>query len=178
MRFETDPGYAKPFGGYVHGLRANIDGLLCYNQSMVPSYCQMFRHGAVESVSAYPYFGVDNDSIATDYFKDAVMESLTGYLEALNSVGVPPPLVITVSLIGVKNLLFYPYGYNSAHLGGVKGKFDRSNITSVEVLLEDYSSNLYTALQPLWDSIWQSVGYSNCWWYLGTNDWAKHAVHS
>src|SRR5262249_12471416 len=105
--------------------RYNIDGYLCHNTEAKPqvchSYVQFFRSGAIEAVETRMLSNRDGDKLfpapAVERERgDAVRQYLTVY----QGVEVEPPIVVMVSLLGVKG--YYIPGGN---FRDVKASFDR-----------------------------------------------------
>ena len=94
----------RPLGTMGMTPRINFDGFInirggddCYG------YTQVFRNGIVEAtkvniLSQTPY-GLLLPSLP---FDQNVFEVLPTYMEALRDLGIPPPIVFSLSLLGVR----------------------------------------------------------------------------
>lgn len=156
------------FGG-ASSYRYNIDGFLCCGGSISNGahrgYTQVFRSGAVESVGVSDS-GVSLD-IAAGPFEGRLMPALSDYLCVQRIVGVSPPIVVMVTLLGVKG-----YRLKATALerwGDDSHPIDRDLILLPDVIVEEYGSQeLDVILRPVFDALWQACGL-NCCKHYGEN---------
>ena len=90
------------------GTRLNLDGFVSYSGNPEydePSsgYVQVFRSGAVEAVSGVLVSERDGDRyIASTAYEKEIISSVEGYLRSMLKLGVVPPVLFLISLLGVK----------------------------------------------------------------------------
>jgi hypothetical protein len=122
-----DPGYSlplgqiesslwsfPPIGSNSYNIRINFDGALLLSNAdrgalQQRAYTQVYRSGSIEAVASSVTGGGGPvgsprclQSIKVEGY---VMVHLVKYLKSLRSLGVNPPFAVTVSIIGVKNVL-------------------------------------------------------------------------
>lgn len=167
------------------GPRYNLDGLLVTGNSGRPSvpssYLQLFRSGAVEAVESLMLrsqhereAGLD-PLIAASPFENILIVGLDRYLRLLELVQVEPPVVVMLSLIGVK-------GYRLCRPDQVMGsvsdyQVDRDTLLLPEALMLSFDEPADKLLQPAFDAIWQCVGYERDRLYQnsGKGRWSNRA---
>ncbi len=160
-----------PFIRNFNGRRFNADGYVSYwkEGSEVTQYCQVFRNGIIEAVATLNRER-ENPFI---YWGDiaVVMTALPRYLLALKEISVELPIIAVLSLMNVDG---YAFGNDSRIPQDYLFKtFDRTSIVSADVLFESYDAPVRSTLRPLWDSIWQSAGYSHCNLYDRNGGWSE-----
>ena len=133
-------------------------------------YCQVFRSGAFEAVDA-DLLQQSNyaNLIASTHVEQKILHATSRYLKASKQLGVPLPLIITLTVIGVK-------GYAIA-TGSTWSNFrpthtiDRDTLLLPDVLLEDYTTPADVALKPVFDALWQAGGMNGCQHYDEKGRW-------
>jgi hypothetical protein len=165
------------------GPRYNLDGLLLTGNSGNPvspsSYLQLFRSGAVEAVESLMLrsqrereSGLD-PLISAMAFENALIVDLDRFLRLLELVRVEPPVVVMLSLIGVKGYrLFLPNRMidNVSHY-----QIDRDTLHLPEGLMQSFGEPADKLLQTAFDAIWQCVGYERdtLYQYGGKGRWSS-----
>lgn len=141
------------------GYRFNFDGWLVHSSysdsKPATSYIQVFRNGAIESVMSY---GEDEErNIPSLHLEEMILGAARRYINLLDDLGKPPPLIVRVSLFQVKG----------ARLAVKSGRFfpDREyKIESNELLLPeillDSSEMLEKSMKPIFDVLWQTAGHA------------------
>ena len=149
------PSY-DPLRGPVY---MNFDGALLARQNGTDgarAYTQMFRDGSVEAVSVLNM--VDWYSYKGYALMPWVMEErfiqFAGEVRAeYGRLGIAPDMVVMLSLIGVKGVVF-------ASNKGL-ASFDRDVLVYPDVLIEGMADPAL-ALRPVFDHVWQSAGSPCC----------------
>ena len=155
--------------------RFNFDGLLTFQMDQsgqAYSYVQLFRSGAIEATD-YDLLGARDERlyIPTTVFERELIDAVKGYLSTQQGLGVEPPLVVMVTLSGVA-------GYRLAvsrrltRLGDEGYVIDRDLLAMPPVVVETYSVNPAETLRPIFDSIWNAGGWSECMNYSDAGEWA------
>jgi hypothetical protein len=147
--------------------RFNLEGYVRYTRSRdegyASAYLQIFRNGALETVctSLASHSGAGGDLQGAN-LKAEVVEKLGYYVSSLRVLGVDVPLVVMLSLLGVKG---YRVGPRSAlerevaAMDGV-GRFDSDVILVPEVLLESFDSDITCLMKPTFDIMWNAAGWA------------------
>lgn len=149
--------------------RWNLDGYATFADleatgSRVGSYVQLFRSGAVEAVSA-EYLRPRPDGalwIPGQWLVRALLQSIAGYLRAQRAAGLDLPVVVLITLVGVKG---YRLAVSSLSALDRRIPIDRDVVQAVEVIVEDWDSPLASTLRPALDTIWNAAGWRQCSYY-------------
>lgn len=140
--------------------RYNFDGVLKYSfisEDISTSYVQLFRSGIIEAVDTY-MLSYENEQKAfhiIDIEKELI-GILNDYLRFLRSLGVNPPLLIALSILGVRGFAMVAPRFR---LGLARHPIDRDNLLIPETLVKDYEEEASTVLWPIFDTLWQSAGW-------------------
>ena len=153
----------EPFSGY----RINLDGLLTYStlgeSQFCQTYLQVFRNGIVEAVdleAMEPHSMKPNGpSLVNDkMLVHRVVVTTKNVFEAYESLGVSPPLIVSVSLVGVRDLCLPREKIQSR----LPLRFDRDQVLLPEVQIEDYGTPVHELLRPVFDLLWNAAGAMAC----------------
>ena len=167
---EVTPLYA------LHGSEAfNADGFLIHtakHNDTDASYTQIFRNGAVEAVDTLM---LDDPSltIPAELFEGEIIQGALRYVRFISDLGVPPPYMLTISLLGVKG-----YSLNTDHRTirvARDTSIDRNDVTAPDVLIETVPEDervVARTLRPAFDTIWNAAGYPRALSYDEVGDWA------
>lgn len=162
-------------GGNV-GRRYNYDGHLAYDGAAGHGffgYAQVFRNGSIElaAITGRP----DDKTVNPWNWETQLVEALRFYLPRLKEHGVELPLVVLVSVLGVRG-----YGLRVSNLRRRGGEpiVDRDTLLLPDVLVEDYAVDVPRMMKPVFDAMWQALGMSRslCYqedgtWIHGWHDW-------
>jgi hypothetical protein len=150
-------------GGY--NPKHNLDGFVNYSDYR-STYTLLFRHGAIEAVNMELLFPEDTSSglkLLTIYprkVEKELIESINGYLECQEAIGVNTPLVIMLAFCEVKNYKFSDrYGSTFGH------PIDRDTLIFPEVVIENYKCDVDTIMKPIFDAMWNAAGMQKAMTY-------------
>ncbi|MFQ5752315.1 MAG: helix-turn-helix domain-containing protein, partial [bacterium] len=116
------------------GFRFNSNGALLTAPSGTANYFQLFRTGVIESVSSPIHHVIENRKlIPSSDFEKGLICALKEYLSLLKQLGLTSPVVILLSLLGVKGLTM---GLNSPLLD--PSPIDQENLILPDILLDDF----------------------------------------
>jgi hypothetical protein len=178
---QIEPGKAyklqellRPMNGMGYSPRINFEGFSnVYNgtDGKCWSYTQMFRGGAIEAVKVR----VMSDhqagalSIPTLDFDRWIFERLPDYLSALQQLDVPPPVILMVTLQGVRGARL---GVASDSLDDPI-KIDRDVLELPECIIEQYGTafDYQRAARPAFDALWNTGGYFRSKHFDSTGKW-------
>lgn len=169
---ELDLGTARPrplFAGFGSGLyRINFDGVQGYEQAKdrCLDYVQLFRNGAIEAVDAELLGRVARHenpdhrrTIPSLSFEGRLIDS-QGYFTNLREWRVPPPYLVGLSLLYVKDFTLSMTFQMADRLGGAR-PIDRDDLIVPEQMVEELGQDLrleaIRTLRPSFDIVWQSV---------------------
>lgn len=146
----------------------NFDGGIRYEKigagPRVSGYVQVFRNGIIESVDDsiitldwYNKGSKGEPYIVSDDCENACLEVLPRYLEALQTLGLTPPVVLSATLLGVRG---YKIVMNKHHAVAAAGlpPVDRDDLILPETLIEDFTIDLEPLLDPLFNMVKNAGG--------------------
>lgn len=122
------------------------------------SYLQVFRSGIVEAVNtSLLEHGPDEPKfIASVPYEDALLTGLRRILDLQKRLGVEPPVVVMLSLVGVKGYMMYVAPERRFDVGH---PIDRDALLIPEVLVEDLDADVDTILHSIFDALWNATGW-------------------
>lgn len=157
----------QPVGSPAASQRHNFDGLMRFGDD---SYVQVFRDGCIEAVDAYilhPFEG--KFQIPSSHLEHRVVTALGTYLTLQQQLGVELPLLVMLSLVGVR-------GYAMAvreNLVSVGHTYtiDRDALVVPEELVESYDRAPEDILKRAFDAVWNATGWSRSMNYDDAGNW-------
>ena len=164
------PLYAS---GWDH--RINFDGFVAFHPSRggpVRSYGQLYRNGAIEGITAGMFHECDDGRkyIAMTVFEREVGKALHNYREVQESLGVQLPILLGISLLGVKD---YDIPSGSGIWEDDATPFDRQDLIIPEVMIDGGSGGPFEILRPAFDAVWNAGGRSGSLNYGPDGTWAE-----
>lgn len=147
-------------GGTVSDFRFNLDGFVLHtlrNDLSSQCYTQLLRSRGVEAVSG----GALVKGERGGFYGTSMEKTLIGVVDRLRqfwgSVGVTPPLLVGLTLTGVRGwkVLHSPYWYND-----LDGTVDRDVVAVPEVVLSDPAIDTDVLLRPIFDFVWNGGGWA------------------
>ena len=147
-----------PIGLGIDGTRYNLDGYLEYckhDSTAAIGYIQLFRNGIIEVVNA-EMIDTDGKGIAAIYFEKELHEILPRYISAQKDMGLNPPILVALSLLGVRDYaIIVPSQWHPRS----DQKMDRDIVLLPESLIEDFEFDLDGVLKPILDALWNASGF-------------------
>lgn len=182
------------FNADGHDSRFNLDGVLSHTAFLEAPHClyytQFFRSGCVEAVASHlleiadvpnvfhATTGNDGQPPCISGIKIIPLEDVTIrmvnrlqlYLAAAN---IDPPVVLFLTLTGVKGLTLFGKGDPDTGLRLHPDHYliDRDDLLLPQVLIEDLNEPPDHVLKPAIDGLWQAAGRSGCPHYDKQGDW-------
>jgi len=162
MQHETQiASMLQPVGQFPATWGFNLDGYVLHtldNDLSRQCYTQLFREGGLEIVSGRVLVRVSDGSGFYGWgMEGAVIGCFARYQEFWRVIGVTPPLLVGLTLIGVKGwtVLRQPYHFSTA-----RGTFDRDVVMSPEIVMTDLNIPADIVLRPLFDFLWNGGGWA------------------
>jgi hypothetical protein len=162
----------EPMGkasGWNSGL--NLDGRFTYQvgKDMESSggYTLVFRNGVIEAVSVIPIRNGEK-SIPSTWYEKSTISAAQNYFSALASMGITTPAYVFLSFSGVTG---YRLAVDRTRLFEEKQQVDRDSLVLPEVMIENWTESPATALQPVFDMIWNAFGYEFSFNYNKDDQW-------
>ena len=169
---ESHDNWILPLGRGATSYRVNLDGFVTFSmareRSAADAYTQVFRNGAVESVSvlAEDESGAYVPSVA---YEQHIIRAAKSYLEMAASLELYPPYFTFLSLVGARGArLVGPSGWGDQ---GVLTTNDETLIVP-EVVIEEPDAQPERALRPLFDMVWNAFGFSRSGNYDQDGNWS------
>jgi hypothetical protein len=156
--------------GYGGSMRHNIDGLLAYalqGDGPAESYTQLYRSGIVEIVSHIGEWKPRGMLVLPSLsFEKGVITKAGGGIEILKRVAVSPPVIIMLTLVGIKG---WRMGVESA----VRDlhPFDRDPLLIPELMIESFDQDPPSMLKPILDAAWNASGFERSPLFDGDGRW-------
>ncbi len=170
----NDPNLAPPIQNHSYGQRFNLDGFLSYGpfsrKDGHRGYIQVFRSGTIEAVDASMFTQPDGSKLVpSQLVEKMIIAATTRYLKTAQKLGVTPPMVVMVTILGLKG---YAMATNSPwHNYNPINQIDRDALLLPDVLLEDFNTPADRLLKPVFDAFWQSAGFPFCENYNNQGHW-------
>jgi hypothetical protein len=150
----------------------NFDGIYVSSErdKVYHSYVQVFRGGIIEAANA-SLLEPEKDGrklIAGVAYEDVLLKGLRRYLDLQRRLGVEPPVVVMLSLLGVKgySMLVSPgRRFNEGH------QIDRDALLMPEALVEDLETRADAVLRPVFDALWNAAGWPGSINFDDENNW-------
>ncbi len=122
------------------------------------SYIQLYRNGIIEAVEGL-ILSADTEKkiIPNLIYESALLESLAEFLNLAKQLGVNMPIVIFLTLIGVKDWEMGVDRMNFVHNNYYK--IDRDILQLPETIIESYDTEPKDILRPMFDLIWNACGF-------------------
>ena len=154
-------GFPPP-GLNWRGSRINLDGFVSFGgasaeQADALCYCQVFRSGQVEAVSAFEVAQdqAGNRWIAISAYEKWLLHRTRDYLDTLGELGVGYPIVVFFSMLDAKGTRLE---IGSRHYRNPPKEIDRDIVLLPEVVLEEAVSRLDPHLRPMLDAAANAFG--------------------
>nr|WP_319372438.1 ATP-binding protein [uncultured Methanobacterium sp.] len=168
----SDSSKLKPVYGVNYSLRRNFDGLVTHNmllEGKTHSYTQLYRNGIIEAVSV-ELFNNDEKQISRGFHEIKIVEAINNYLKIYEEVQMELPILVFITLIGVKDYTMYIAPENRMFYHDTF-KIDRDILELPEVILKKYEENIGNIFKPCFDSIWNACGYNGSENYNRDGEW-------
>ena len=165
---ETFGKQLSPINTRGYDYRYNFDGFLTHGTTdgsgRHQAYTQLFRTGTVEAVNAW-LLAVDDGKpeIPGGFLEREIVRTLQIYFPWLAELGFEPPMVVMLSLLGIRGGIVDARSLGHFQFRGYP--IDRDVLLLPDVLLTDSSEDVATLLRPVFDAIWQAAGWdaSKCY---------------
>jgi len=150
--------------------RYNFDGLFTYyrGERDAGTYVQVFRNGIIEAVFANIAGHFGDRQLPSTAIERSLIDALPRYLRAQSHLGAEPPIFVMLSLLGVAGYsLAVPQRFQFHDANPI----DRDALLVPEVLIESFGQTPDQILRPIFDMIWNSVGFHQSGNYDETGRW-------
>lgn len=152
------PAELRPIASMGLDVRYNMDGILAYaiaGDDACHSYVQFYRSGIVEAVESRMLQPRKEARYIPGGYESEVVEAASLYMQRLREMGVSLPIIVVVTLAGVKNYRM-----------GLKQRFysktfavDRDILLLPDVLVDQYDAEAPAFLRQVFDAVWNACGH-------------------
>lgn len=158
--------------------RYNFDGLVRYEKDprtpRAAAYVQLFHNGIIEAVDAYliqkPLSGSRGSPyVPEETYERTLLEAFPRYLAIQEQLGVQLPVLVLLSLLGVKDHFIALRDASGQRSG--PSPIDRANLLVPEVQLDALQCNPAEALRPLFDAVANAGGWPQAQSYDAAGIW-------
>jgi hypothetical protein len=171
---DLQPIYSRGWGGSF-----TFEGLLVKSsagEGRFHSYVQVTRNGfleAVESQIISPRPNRINSSelhkfIPSILWERELIEALPRYFRALNTLSLPPPYAVSLTLTNIKG---YHMGVDANYDNFEARAVTQTHLITDELLIESPAEQPAKILRPLFDQIWNACGWSQSINYKPDGSW-------
>lgn len=173
-------GFFRNTGG---SSRINLDGLYCSAEARgkryVSAWTQVFRNGNVEMLSMLDPMVVPHADLSGDQhlrlrreYERAVLAALKGALSGLSELGVDSAASIMLTLTNVRGMSMD----GEANDGLDRHPIDRHHLDLPDILVERRGTELFTAMRPAFDAVWNACGLPRSLNYDENGTWTAGPV--
>lgn len=150
------PMYWNGLGGW--GPRINFEGVICVAAGEPCSaYTQIYRNGVIEAVRAEILSSLQVPGIIPSFpYEHALIEYFPECLKVLKGLGCSAPILVGISLIGVRGMKL-AVDRMISRSGGTA--IDRDVLVLPEIMVEDLSASAGPLLKPVLDLVWNACGH-------------------
>jgi hypothetical protein len=164
----------RPLAYAPTGFRVNFEGFLTYSGQPGSglAYSQLFRNGSIEGVEGggCEVATARKGALRFAACEEWVIRGLTNFLEVEARVGILPPIIVMLTILGVKGTaLTVERSLHSRGLG--VETIDRDTLLLPDLLVEDYSQPPDRLLRPALDVVWQAAGWQRSPSYDEDGNW-------
>jgi hypothetical protein len=156
----------------------NLDGFTTYCPTATGpsiSYLQVFRTGAIETVSSALISSPREDQrrhLPCLAFADELNAVLGRIRRLMTVLAIDPPASLLVSLLGVRGVHLGVSTQLTFHRDIHGTPFDRDNLLFRDLLLASWDGDdQRVVLKPLLDEVWQAAGFARCFDYDDQGAW-------
>jgi hypothetical protein len=155
---DFQPMYARRLTGW--GLRINFEGRISIGHGQ-SAYTQVFRNGVIEAVRVGVLNGRQDDPglIPSLAYEEALVGYLPQCFEILHRLGCQPPVLVGISLIGVRGFRLAVDVMTELAIGRSR-PIDRDLLMLPGILVDDLATPVAPLLKPTLDMVWNACGYA------------------
>jgi hypothetical protein len=159
----------------------DFDGFFTYaggSEEKTTGYSFMFRSGCFEATDTLMLRPRDAGTFFPSVaYEQSIIEALPMWFQALKKIGAEPPVLVMLSLLGVKGYWMY-VGPDMGWRGG--RKINRDELIVPGALIESLDieatgrttkNNVFDLMRPMFDSIWNACGYPRSFNFDAAGNW-------
>lgn len=159
---------------FTSRIRFNLDGLtmpVSYKENQTREYFHVFRNGVIEYGEVQPVGTSPSEKLVYPlHIEEKTLTCLSVALKMQKNLGVEPPLVVMLSLLGVKDCRFQ---FRNDFYHSTPKPIDRNMLLVPDIVLEDYEQDLKMVMQPIFDILWNCGGFTGSPSYDEKGNWIR-----
>lgn len=146
----------RPIGAPYWNHRINLDGVVNFASHSSIAYLQVFRSGAIESVStaAIPR-DKDGMRIPSEFYEKALIKSLREYMEFAGGFEIDPPFYVFLSFLDVSGCRFGVQTNSPIPIPILQ----ENMLVLPEVVVKNRDEEPHEVLHPVFDMVWNAFGF-------------------
>lgn len=179
QRYDIDkialkPSQLQQICGHGFNSKYNLEGFITYTGSSTQrsaSYTQLYRNGIIEAVDGVLIRPHGEDLfIPSIAYEEKLITALWHYFQVMKIIGVEPPVLIFLTLLGVKGYRMY---VNPGTLAWPSdfGPISNDILMLPEIIVENYDVETHTILKSSFDAIWNACGFPASRNYNDKGEW-------
>lgn len=152
-------GLLRPLGHSPNNTRFNFDGYLLFvgDYSRAGAYTQLFRGGAIEAVEAFMLEITGEKKIfRIEGIEKEIIDATKGYLTLQKKLGVPYPIVMKLTFVGVRGYIF---SFENAPPEFIRKPIDQDLLILPPQLIDNQPNGVEGLLRSSFDTLWGAAGY-------------------
>lgn len=162
-QYQNPNSLLVPIGGQCNVVHPNFDGVFAGAGAVgaPDSMVQLYRAGQVAALTLRP-FRVEHHLYRGNYAEEGTMSAVSSYLRLLKELGAAPPVFVALTIVNAFGINQTEHG-DSEH--STKLGFSRNTCDYPPVIFESFDTPSDIALRPIFDCIWQTLGFAGCPYY-------------
>lgn len=168
----SDSTKLKPIYAAGWSQRINLEGVLSYSggrNDKSHSYIQLYRNGIIEAVEGLLLSAErEKKYIPSVAYEAELIKSLTEYLNLTKELGINIPIVVFLTLFGVKG---FEMAVDRLKFMGRYYAIDRDILQLPETIIESYDTEPREILRPMFDLVWNACGFERSYNFDEEGNW-------
>ena len=153
-------------------MRYNLEGLLSFatdaKSGLAFSFTQLYRNGVMEIVDGSTLEPSGNkNEIPSISYEEVLISMLPRYLSGLQNLLVEQPIIIFLTLVGVKGYFMATDIFSTQKSYSI----DKDILLLPETIIDTYDAKAEQVLKPAFDAIWNSCGFAKSLNYNEKGEW-------
>lgn len=154
-QMQTERGNLPPIFSSGYNTGYSYEGYLTYDSHPpVRSYLQVLRKGGIETVNADMIDCNGNNLIPMTAFEGGIIETFDRYLPLLQKLGIEPPLLFALSMLGVRG-----YKVPTKRFVSDTRPIVQEDLFLDVVVIANFDIDPAKVLKPIFDVIWNASGF-------------------
>lgn len=131
----------------------------------------------IEIVDDHLLQPIDNELlIYNPFYENEIIQIISTYLKLYETIGIQPPIVILISLVGIAGFKIKVQIQNKLFVQAIEDRYKilENRISSSEIIIDDFNEDIEESLTPFFTKIWNASNYLGRPDYTAENLWEKY----